>query len=107
MDKKAMRKQMRLNDDEDRVKRLAALLGAEIELYRKKSGIDNFCNDELAVLRALYVLRNEIVGEEKFDMLSLSNELNRVVVMDMLSSDTIKHVHIHNGKEVDMGEAGS
>lgn len=107
MDKKAMRKQMRLNDDEDRVKILAALLGAEIKSYRKESGIDNFCNDELAVLRALYVLRNEIVGEEKFDMLSLSHELNRVVVMDMLSSDTIKHVHIRNGKEVDMGEAGS
>lgn len=107
MDKKTMKKQWRLNDDEERVKRLAALLGAEIELYREKSGIDNFCNDELAVLRALFVLRKEIVREEKFDMVMLSHELNRVVIMDMLSSDTIEHVHIRNGKEVDMGEAGS
>lgn len=105
MDKQTMKKQWRLNDDEERVKTLAALLGAEIEMYRKESGIDNFCNDELAVLRALFVLRKEIVGEERFDMVMLSHELNRVVIMDMLSSDTIKHVHIHNGKEVDMGEA--
>lgn len=99
MDKKAMRKQMRLNDDEERVKRLAALLGAEIELYRKESGIDNFCNDELAILRALFVLRKEIVGEEKFDMVMLSHELNRVVIMDLISSETIQHIHRHNGKE--------
>lgn len=104
MDKQKLREQIKLNDDHERVKNLAALLMAEIKMNHDKNGGNNFCNDELAILRALYTIRQFFIEEEEFDMLAFTNELNRVVVMDLLSSDKTENIILEKGKK---NEAGS
>jgi hypothetical protein len=104
MDKQKLREKMKLHDDHERVKNLAALLMAEIKMNHDKTGRNNFCDDELAILRAIYTIRQIFVEEEEFDMLALTSELNRVVVMDLISNDKVKNVILEKGKK---NEAGS
>lgn len=100
-----LREQMQLNDDEERVKNLAAILWAEIKMNHEKNGGNNFCNDELVILRAMYFVRQMLMEEDNFDMLELIGELNRIVVMDLISSDKVEKIVVQKGRKND--EAGS